>query len=202
MKIDFRRWVPTAESLRANRWLRWIGPALHHPRLWHMSRRGIALGMGVGVFFGLLIPIAQIPLSVGAAVLLRANVPTAAASTLVSNPATYGPLYYAAWRLGKAVLGEDAEGGETTRASPAERPPADGSIDAKAQPGGGWFAQAWASIRALGKPLLLGMALMATTVGLLTYALASIALSLRVRWQWRRRQRLRALRPAGSSAGR
>src|SRR5512139_3309070 len=109
MKIDFRRWVPTAESLRANRWLRWIGPALHHPRLWHMSRRGIALGMGVGVFFGLLIPIAQIPLSVGAAVLLRANVPTAAASTLVSNPATYGPLYYAAWRLGKAVLGEEED---------------------------------------------------------------------------------------------
>lgn len=102
----FKRWVPSPEALRRNRWLRWIGPALHHPRLWHMSRRGIALGMAIGVFFGLLIPIAQIPLSVGAAVLLRANVPTAAASTLISNPATYGPLYYAAWRLGKAILGE------------------------------------------------------------------------------------------------
>ena len=202
MKNGVRRWLPTPDSLRANRWLRWIGPALHHPRLWHMSRRGVALGMAVGVFFGLLIPIAQIPLSVGAAVLLRANVPTAAASTLVSNPATYGPLYYAAWRLGKAVLGDDTGGAAAAEASPVEDPLAVEATAADTRREGGWFAQAWASIHALGKPLLLGMALMATTVGLLTYALVSIVLSLKVRWQWRRRQRLRAPRPAGSSAAR
>jgi uncharacterized protein (DUF2062 family) len=149
-----------------------------------MSRRGVALGMAIGVFFGLLIPIAQIPLSVGAAVLLRANVPTAAVSTLVSNPATYGPLYYAAWRLGKAVLGEEvaAEGAPPVT---EPRPVPDN--------GRGWFARTWDGITALGKPLLLGMALMATTVGLLTYAVASFGLAMKVRWQRRRRLRQRAV---------
>ncbi len=42
-------WLPSAEAIRANRWLRWLGPALHHPRLWHMSRRGLALGMALGI---------------------------------------------------------------------------------------------------------------------------------------------------------
>jgi uncharacterized protein (DUF2062 family) len=142
--------------------------------------------MAIGVFFGLLIPIAQIPLSVGAAVLLRANVPTAAASTLISNPATYGPLYYAAWRLGKAVLGDDVA---ADAAPPVVEP------QALPDNGRGWFAKAWHGIALLGKPLLLGMALMATTVGLATYVLASAVLSLKVRWQWRQRARRRAGRP-------
>jgi uncharacterized protein (DUF2062 family) len=59
--------------------------------------------MALGFFFGLLVPLAQIPLSAAAAVTLRANVPAAVASTLVTNPVTFGPLYYAAWRLGRPV---------------------------------------------------------------------------------------------------
>lgn len=188
MKHHVKRLMPTPESMRRNRWLRWIGPALHHPRLWHMSRRGIALGMAIGVFFGLLIPIAQIPLSVGAAVVLRANVPTAAVSTLVSNPATYGPLYYAAWRLGKAVLGEPVAQEMQAPVAEARPSPDDGR---------GWFARTWDGITALGKPLLLGMALMASSVGLLTYAVASVALAMNVRWQRRRRLRQRAVTAAG-----
>ncbi len=190
MKDHVKRLMPTQESMRANRWLRWIGPALHHPRLWHMSRRGIALGMAIGVFFGLLIPIAQIPLSVAAAVVMRANVPTAAVSTLISNPATYGPLYYAAWRLGKAVLGVEV---------PADAAPPVKEPQPLADNGRGWVRKTWDGITALGKPLLLGMALMATTAGLLTYVLASWALALNVRWQrWRRlRQRANGGSPRG-----
>ena len=69
-----RKKMPTREQIQANRWLAWLAPWLGHPRLWHWSRRGVAMGVTLGVFFGLLIPIAQIPLSVGAAVLLRASV--------------------------------------------------------------------------------------------------------------------------------
>lgn len=86
-----------------------MGPVLQHPRLWHVSRRGIALGVALGMFFGLLLPIAQIPMSAAVAVALRANVPAAVASTFVSNPVTFGPIYYAAWRLGSAVLGEPGQ---------------------------------------------------------------------------------------------
>jgi uncharacterized protein (DUF2062 family) len=106
MKNRIKAWLPSPDTVRQNRWLRWMGPILNNPRLWHFSRKGIALGMALGVFFGLLIPIAQIPFSATLAVVLRANVPMAVASTLVTNPITFGPVYYGAYHLGRLVLGK------------------------------------------------------------------------------------------------
>lgn len=171
-----RRLLPTPEALRGNRWLRWIGPALHHPRLWHMSRRGIALGVALGIFFGLLIPIAQIPLAAAAAVLLRANLPTAVASTLVTNPVTFGPVYYAAWRVGNTILD-----------GPAGEPPAPQAVEPAAEQGLSWFERVWRHITGVGKPLLLGLALFASVGGLLSYLLVSGIWHLKVRLQRRRR---------------
>lgn len=183
----FRSLMPSPEAVRHNRWLRWLGPALHHPRLWHVSRRGLAMGVAVGIFFGLLVPLAQIPLSAAAAVVLRANLPVAVASTLVSNPATFGPLYYMAWRIGSAVLGETVEAG-----SPEEMPEDPEALEPV--PHDSWLGKALARMKAIGKPLLLGLAILACAAGLTAYALVSWAWALRVRW--RRRRRLRA---AGSA---
>lgn len=176
---------PAPQAVRNNRWLRWLGPALHSPYVWRVSCRGIALGMAVGVFFGLLIPLAQIPLAAGAAVALRANVPAAMASTLVTNPVTFGPVYYAAWRLGSAILGEPVREGE----QPPEIQPAPQAT------GQGWFATAWERVRGVGKPLVLGLAILATAVGMLTYLLVTWIWYARVLWT--RRQRRRNAQGAG-----
>ncbi|MDH5540533.1 MAG: DUF2062 domain-containing protein [Rhizobacter sp.] len=176
----FRHLLPSRETLNQSRWLRWIGPALNHPRLWHMSRRGIAMGMALGVFFGLLIPIAQIPFAAGAAVVLRANVPTAVASTLVTNPVTFGPVYYAAWRTGRFILGVPTSEHET----PPQPQVALESGDAQAS----WLSRVWQRLSGVGKPLVLGLAIFATATGLLTYALVSLIWILKVRWQRRRRR--------------
>lgn len=151
--------IPTREQIHSHRWLAWLVPWLGHPKLWHWSRRGVSLGVALGVFFGLLIPIAQIPLSVGAAIVLRANVPAAAFSTLVTNPITFGPIYYAAYRLGAAVTGE-------TRAS--AKPPA---IDTE--------ASLWKRIAAIGKPLFVGLVFTAVVMGLTTYGVITLI------WRWR-----------------
>ena len=181
-----RRKMPSAESLRRNKWLHWLGPSLHHPRVWHMSRRGIALGLAIGLFFGLLLPTAQIPCSAALAMVLRANLPVAVAGTLVSNPVTSVPLYYAAWRLGSAVLGEPA--GLHAKGWPG---PADGA-QVPVRPGlGGWLAGAWERLRAVGKPLMLGLAILATTTGVLAYFLVSWIWRAKVVWAWRRRRRVR-----------
>lgn len=173
----WRSWLPGPQALQNNRWLRWIGPALHHPRLWHVNRRGVALGLALGLFFGLLVPIAQIPLAGGAAVLLRANVPTAVASTLVTNPVTFGPVYYAAWRTGSAILGDDG--------APQPQPVQAAGASA---PTGNWWERAWQRIRQAGKPLLLGLAIFATAFGLLGYLLVSLAWRLKVVLARRRRR--------------
>lgn len=188
------RLLPSPEAVQANRWLRWIGPALHHPRLWHMSRRGIALGAALGVFFGLLIPVAQIPLAAGAAVVLRANVPTAVASTLVTNPVTFGPVYFVAWKTGSWVLQEPAEDRRGPAASEADR----AAIAAAEARGGlrGWVEGVWLRVAALGKPLFVGLVIFACVFGVSTYAIVSGVWHLRVRAKRRRRQ---ARRPAASS---
>ena len=174
-----RAWLPDADAIRSNRWLRWLGPALHHPRLWHLNRRGLALGMALGLFFGLLIPLAQIPLSAAAAVVLRAHLPTAVASTLVTNPLTFGPVYYAAWMLGSALLGEPAGAPPDLPGPEAAAGNADGSA----------WQRAVDFALGVGKPLLVGLGVMATGVGLATYFIVLAAWRISVLWKRRRRRR-------------
>ncbi|GAB4217615.1 MAG: DUF2062 domain-containing protein [Rhodoferax sp.] len=168
----WRRWIPSRQTLTQNRWLRWAAPWLGHASLWSWSRRGVALGVALGVFFGLLIPLAQIPVTAAAAIVLRANLPAAAASTLITNPVTFAPVYYGAYRLGVWVTGGTG---------PA--PVAHGASGPDTGHTG-----AWARMKALGKPLLVGLVIMATAAGLLTYALVSLAWRWHTTWRWLRRQ--------------
>ena len=167
MQQRLRRFFPSRDAISRNRWLRWLQPHLMHPRLWHFSRRGVAMGVAVGVFFGLLIPIAQIPFAAGTAILLRANVPVAIGSTLVTNPVTFGPIYYAAYRFGRWVTGE------------ADAPmPAQG-VRLPEQPARPAEDGLWSRLAGLGKPLLVGLAIFSTLTGLLVYAGISLL------WRWR-----------------
>lgn len=196
MKDKIKRWLPERDQLQHNRWLRWLGPALYHPRLWRMSRKGVALGVAIGIFFGFLIPIAQIPFSAALAVALRANLPVAMASTLVTNPVTFGPVYYAAYHVGRAVLGTPASeptsippalpassGSSPVGADPAKASPA------TAAPGQGWWATLMGHLSGVGKPVLVGLVIFACGGGLLVYALISGLWILKTRWQ--RRQRVK-----------
>lgn len=188
MKHRIKAWLPAHDSLRNHRWLRWMGPVLSHPRLWHFSRKGIALGVAVGLFFGLLIPIAQIPASAVFAVLLRANLPVAVASTFVSNPLTFGPLYYGAYRLGRVVLGEPAVAQREVAAALATAAD-DATTDNAELSLSDRIFRAGERLKLVGKPLAVGLAIMASVSGLVVYFVISGAWALRTRWT--RRQRLR-----------
>lgn len=167
-----RALLPTRETLIAHRWLRWLSPWLGDPRLWHWSRRGVALGVAIGVFFGLLIPLAQIPVAAAAAIVLRANLPAAAASTLITNPVTFGPVYFAAYRLGGWLTGEAPAPPEAAEA--ATGPDADQTI--------------WQRIAVLGKPLVVGLSIIAAVAGLVTYALIGLVWRWRTGRKWRQRK--------------
>jgi hypothetical protein len=189
MKKRLKAWLPSPDNIRNNRWLRWMGPTLHHPRLWHFSRKGIAMGLALGIFFGLLVPVAQMPLSAAAAIILRANLPMAVASTLVTNPVTFGPLYYGAYRVGKAVLGEP-QLTEAQASALLERA-------MKTQQAEGWNDRLDGAMRRLstvGKPLVVGLAIVATLSGLAVYFIISAIWILRVRWSRSRRLKARVTR--------
>ena len=188
--------LPTRESIQANRWLRWMGPARAHPRLWHMSRKGIAAGLALGLFFGLLVPIAQIPLAATAAVVLRANLPVAIGSTLVTNPVTFGPVYYGAYKLGDWLLHRGdgpVRSPDVLEARLQQLHEAPAPI-VEANGVGGHIRAIWTRITALGKPLILGLVILATATGVGVYLLTTWVWAAMI-WLKRRRRLVRRREP-------
>jgi uncharacterized protein len=178
----FRRYLPDPHTLREHRMLRWIGPALHHPRLWHVNRRGIALGIAIGVFFGLLIPVAQIFCAAVAALLLRANIPAAVGSTLITNPFTFAPVYYAAYHLGVWMLGY------------TDVPVVEVDIDRVAAKTATGIALWMDRLATVGMPLAVGLVTLAMSLSVLIYFAVHWTWRIRILRAWRRRQERRKAR--------
>ena len=158
--------VPTREQLASRRWLRWLGPLLLDPQLWRWSRHGVARGVSIGVFFGLLVPVAQIPLAVITAIALRACVPAAVTSTFVTNPLTFAPVYYAAYRLGVWITADPA--------AAVEQP----TVVASEEESG-----LWQSLGDIGWPLFVGLTITATAAALCCH------LTIHLAWRWLERRR-------------
>jgi uncharacterized protein (DUF2062 family) len=178
MRHWIRRRLPTEETLKAHPSLRWMGPLLRRPWLWQLNRRSVALGAGIGVFFGFMVPVLQIAGAAVFAMLLRANLPVAAFATLVSNPVTYAPIGLLAYQTGAALLGEPVAAEAIQAIDEIE------DLQPAAQTG--WFEK----LQSIGKPLLLGLSVFAVIGGVGTWALVHLAWTLGV--QMKRRQRLRA----------
>src|SRR5690242_10600286 len=93
------RHIPTRESIHQYRLLRPFASHLSQPALWRMTRRSVPRGVAIGLFVGVIIPFMHTLIAAVFAIPLRANVAVAAAVTLVINPLTIPPLYYAAYRI-------------------------------------------------------------------------------------------------------
>lgn len=96
--------IPKREDIERNRFL---APFAHHlasPNLWHLNRRSVSRGVAVGLFTGVMVPVAHTPIAVLAAAPTRANAIVAAVATWAVNPLTLPPLLYGAHWLGKHVI--------------------------------------------------------------------------------------------------
>ena len=178
-----KRFLPTRDSIKQSRLLLWLGPRIHDPSLWHVNRRAVAKGVAIGAFFGLMVPVAQIPAAAVVALALRANLWIAAVATLISNPFTYAPIYYFAYRLGEQLIGPPGGAGTT-----------DATIQNE-------FAFEWLSgllhwLTGVGRPLALGMLLMAVTAAVVGYWAARLFWRMKVIAKRQRLRDARALRAA------
>lgn len=98
--------MKSREDILASRWIRPVAHRLVHPSLWHLNRRSVSKALAIGLLSAFIVPIGQFICAALLAIPTRANVPVAAAATLVTNPITFPPIYYAAYQLG-AGLGLD-----------------------------------------------------------------------------------------------
>jgi|AntAceMinimDraft_13_1070369.scaffolds.fasta_scaffold13917_4 uncharacterized protein (DUF2062 family) len=177
---SFKKYLPAPDKVSQHKMLRWLGPTLTRPSLWQANRRSIALGLAIGVFMGLIIPLAQIPLAALGAILLRANLPVAVASTLVTNPFTFAPVYFLAYQLGDFILslGEPVMSDAMIAAQVAQ------VAELTEGSGLGLFEQ----IGSIGAPLFTGLFVLASVLAVLVYVVVSGLWRLGVLWRHRKRR--------------
>ena len=172
--------LPTPESILENRWLRWCAPMLSHPRLWHLHRRSVALGVGIGLVTGLIPGPVQMLLAAVIAIPLRANIPAAMFATLYTNPLTFVPLYILAYNIGRLVTGDTA---------PLMVPPDTGfSWEGLKQ----LMPNLLSWIGSMGDTLLIGLAIQCTAFAIGGYVLTMVVWRVIVTWAWRTRRQRRA----------
>jgi uncharacterized protein (DUF2062 family) len=173
MRKFFKDRLPNQDSIRKHRWLQPVQHWFHHPNLWHLNRRSVAGGVALGLFCGLVPGPLQMLSAALLAVWLRVNLPVALFTTLYTNPFTIVPLYLFAYEIGVRVSG--ASNG-TVHNMPAF-------------PSVHWhdWSPVWAWLQELGKPLLIGLPLLALGLALIGYVAARLAWRAAVVWKWRRR---------------
>ena len=180
----FRKYLPTHESVRDNKYFTRFGKFLTHPNLWHLNRNSVAGGVGIGLFAGLVPGPLQMLTAALLAVPLRVNLPVALVMTLYTNPITIGPLYILAYGIGSLLM--DGGNGMTT-------PP---TFDFMHLGESTEIFLRW--LLSLGKPLFVGLVTLATSLGIIGYFAVQAIWRVQVIYAWRRRARDRRERGLGA----
>lgn len=174
----FRKFLPSHATIRRQRHIARFGSLLTHPNLWHLNRRSVAGGFALGMFAGLIPGPLQMLGAAILAVAFRVNLPVAVFTTLYTNPFTIVPLYVAAYGIGTLLVGN--AGSQTA-------PPAF-SFELGVR---GWIDALVHWTTALGKPLLIGLPLLACLLAVAGYLLVWYGWRCAVIHEWRMRGRRR-----------
>ena len=170
--IDWlRSHIPTQESLGRNRLLRPFASYLGQPALWRLSRRSVPRAVALGLFVGVIIPVMHTAIAALLAVPTRANIAVTAMFTLVVNPLTIPPIYYAAYRLGSWELHHD---GQIINPATAERV-------------SGELGQIMFWIHQASGPIAVGVLTIAIAAAILGYGTSALLWRMRLGNRWRRR---------------
>ena len=102
------RHIPTRDTIHHYRLLRPFARHLANPSLWRMTRRSVPRGVALGLFVAVIIPVMHTAIAALLAIPTRANIAFAALFTLMVNPLTIPPMYYAAYRIGSWELHYDS----------------------------------------------------------------------------------------------
>ena len=171
----FRKFLPTHQSVLENRYIAVFGTALRHHNLWHLHRRSVAGGVAVGMFCGLIPGPFQMLGAAICAIAFRVNLPVALFTTLYTNPFTIVPLYVVAYWIGSIATGTS------------------GSLSIGDAPDFAFvhFADSLEQLAAwtlsLGKPLAVGLVLLASILAATGYFAVRGAWRLYVIHAWRQR---------------
>lgn len=104
----FRGHIPTREQLEKNRWIKPFAKTVLRSDLWRFNRRSVPRGVALGLFVGIMIPLAHFVTAALLAVFVRANIPAALAATFIGFPAFLPLIIYLGDKVGSWLLRVDA----------------------------------------------------------------------------------------------
>lgn len=169
-KSRLKKFVPDMSWMDKYAVLRPLHRRFADHALWALNRSSVSRGVALGVFFGILTPVAQILFAAIAAIVLRANLPIAAVSTLVSNPLTFPFIFIFAFRIGSSLTGENAAVADDVAISEEA---AEYALDVT-----GWFPTLMNWISSVGPPLMVGLFTIALTAALIAFLVVNAG------WHW------------------
>jgi uncharacterized protein (DUF2062 family) len=174
MRKFFQRYTPDHATVSKNRVFALLGKPLLHPCLWHLNRHTAARGVAIGMFCGLIPGPFQMLGSAIACIVARANLPLALVTTLYTNPLTIVPLYLVAFTIGCFVTGSDAR---------FVMPPEKGAQSLLE-----WSVALMHWLAGLGKPLAIGLPVLAALLAVVAYFVVKILWTLHLRRVIRQRR--------------
>lgn len=106
-KKFLERYIPSPGKIREIKSLEFLGDKLHRPNLWHLNRRSVSLAFACGLW-AMYTPPAPLQMVIAAilAIYFNANLPIAVSLVWITNPLTWAPLYYLAYKVGALTLGQ------------------------------------------------------------------------------------------------
>lgn len=143
----FRRWLPHPGRNSDSKGLRWLGPLVNDPNLFHLNRQSVSRAFFVGLFCAFLPIPGQTIVAALMALALRCNLPLSLALIWITNPLTMTPIFVGSYQLGAWIL---------------DTPPASFRIELSWE----WFTNLRSNIY---QPLLLGSLVAGTIAGSIGY---------------------------------
>lgn len=92
--------------MQKHKHLRFFGELLHDQNIWHLTRRSSAGGVATGLFCSFIPVLGQTIIAAAAAIIFRINLPLSVIFVWVTNPVTFAPLFFFAYKLGTWLLDE------------------------------------------------------------------------------------------------
>lgn len=167
-----KRYLPSPAHVRRQRALGMFGARLAAAELWHLNRRSVSSAFAVGLFLAFLPFPGQMILAALFAMWLRCNLPLAVALVWISNPLTFPPILFFAYKVGTWVLGI---------------PPQVDTVSLSLE----WLL---ARLGTIWRPLLVGSLICGTVAALIGWTAIQGLWRWNVVQRWERRRSLRRLR--------
>ena len=172
-----RQYLPTQDWIRRQSSLGPVRHLLLEPELWHLHRRSVGGAFFIGLFCAFLPIPTQMLAAALLAVVARCNMPISVSLVWVTNPLTFAPMFFFAYKLGAWLLGVEVQ-------------------DAQWELSWTWLGE---TFTAIWRPLTLGCLVCGWVAGLTGAVVSRVLWRLHVIRRWKQRRERRAVAVAAEA---